>query len=407
VTRTRYGVSPWIDEFPKSRRPDFPRYRGHAALPVAIVGGGLAGVFTAYAFAAAGIRVALLEAGRVGHLGGGRGPGVLQAEAALSFRDVEARHGRRAARAVFEASRRAVLDLAATARRLGFKNVETHDAWRALSSYTVEEKPFAREIATRRDAGLDGVWLKPAVAARETGVESRRAGARFHDWGQANPYRLLLIFAAAAKARGAVIFEQTPVRRIKPLRKHVDVDTAGGVLSAGTVIVCTGEPTDLFRSLKRHVRFEERYAVMTDRVPAAVRRQIPARARIVTDTERPPHLLRWLDDGRLVVAGADAPRAARGADKRVVQRTGQLMYEVTRLYPAISGVMPRYGWEMPVATTADGVMYAGPHRNYPRHLFAWATRHDPAQAFLASRILLRHFLGEATREDAYFAFTRG
>ncbi len=404
--KTRYGVSPWIDEFPKSRRPDFPRFRGNATLPVVIVGGGLAGVLTAYAFSAAGVRVALLEAGRLGQLGGGRGPGVLQPEAAASFREVETRHGRKAARAVFEASRRAVLDLAATARRLGLKDVETHDAWRALSSYTAEEKSFAREIAARRDAGLDAVWLKPAVATRETGVEVRRASARFHDWGQTNPYRLLVTFAAAAKARGAAIFEQSPVRRVKPLRKHVDVETAGGVISAATVIVCTGEPTDLFRSLKRHVRFEERYVVMTDRVPAAVRKQIPARARIVTDTERPPHLVRWLEDGRLVVAGADGPRA-RGSDKQVVQRTGQLMYELSRLYHAISGVMPIYGWEMPVATTADGVMYAGPHRNYPRHLFAWATRHDPAQAFLASRILLRHYLGEPDGGDRYFAFTRG
>jgi hypothetical protein len=69
--------------------------------------------------------------------------------------------------------------------------------------------------------------------------------------------------------------------------------------------------------------------------------------------------------------------------------------------------MPIYGWDLPIATTADGVMYAGPHRNFPRHLFAWATRHDPAQAFLASRILLRHFQGHAERDDTYFAFTRG
>jgi gamma-glutamylputrescine oxidase len=406
--KTRYGVSPWIDEFPKSRRPDFPPFRGRATLPVVIVGGGLAGVFTAYAFAASGIRVALLEAGRIGQPGGGRGPGVLQAEAAPSFRDVETRHGRKAARALFEGSRRAVLDLAATARRLGFKGVETHDAWRVLASYNAEEKPFAREVAARRDAGLDAVWLKPAIAARETAVEAGRAAARFHDWGQTNPYRLLLTFAAAAKARGASLFEQSRVTRIKPLRKHVDVETAGGVLSVGTVVVCTGEPTDLFRSLKRHVRLDERYVVMTDRVPARLRKQIPAKARIVTDTERPAHLLRWLEDGRLLVAGADAARAvSRGGDKRVVQRTGQLMYEVTRLYPAISGVMPVYGWELPVATTADGVMYAGPHRNYPRHLFAWATRHDPAQAFLASRILLRHFTGEVDAADRFFAFTRG
>jgi hypothetical protein len=69
--------------------------------------------------------------------------------------------------------------------------------------------------------------------------------------------------------------------------------------------------------------------------------------------------------------------------------------------------MPAYGWDVPLATTADGAMYAGPHRNYPRHLFAWATRHDPAQAFLASRILLRHVVGDADRYDPYFAFTRG
>ena len=76
------------------------------------------------------------------------------------------------------------------------------------------------------------------------------------------------------------------------------------------------------------------------------------------------------------------------------------------MYPEISGVMPAYGWDLPVAVTADGVMYAGPHRNYPHHLFAWATAHDPAHAFLASRILLRHYMGEPDRADAHFAFTR-
>jgi hypothetical protein len=110
----------------------------------------------------------------------------------------------------------------------------------------------------------------------------------------------------------------------------------------------------------------------------------------------------------MLIAGADQPRTSiRIRDKVVVQRTGQLMYELSRMYPAISGVMPAYGWDQPLGGTADGIMFAGPHRNYPRHLFAWATRHDPSQAFLASRILLRNYLGRPDREDAYFAFTRG
>lgn len=408
MTRTRYGISPWINESPKRRRPEFPRFRGEAAHPVVIIGGGLAGIFTAYAFSAAGIKVTLLEADRIGHGGASRGPGILQGEPAASYRDVEARHGRKAARALFEASRRAVLELAAAARRLGVKHIETHDAFRVLSSYAAEEKPLARDVQLRRDAGLDATWLKPAVATRETGLDVGRAGMRVHDWGQANPYELLTAFATAATARGASIFERSEVRRVKTRGKHVEVHAEGGAIQADAVIVCTGEPTDLYRPLKRHVRLDERYVVVTERLSAALRRQVVARARVITDTEVPPHLVRFLDDGRMVMAGADQERApARGKDKVVIQRSNQLMYELSRLFPAISGVMPIYGWDLPIATTADGVMYAGPHRNFPRHLFAWATRHDPAQAFLASRILLRHFQGHAERDDTYFAFTRG
>jgi glycine/D-amino acid oxidase-like deaminating enzyme len=170
--------------------------------------------------------------------------------------------------------------------------------------------------------------------------------------------------------------------------------------------VCTGEPTELYKPLKRHVDRRERYVVVTERVAARLRKQMPEG--ILVDTEIPPHMVHVLADGRILIAGADQARTPeRGKEKVVLQRTGQLMYELSRLYPAISGVMPAYGWDVPVAATVDDVMYAGPHRNYPRHLFAWATRHDPAQAFLASRILLRHYIGQASRDDAYFAFTRG
>lgn len=408
MTRTRYGASPWFDEFPRSRRPDFPRFRDKTTYPVVIVGGGLCGVFTAYAFAAAGVKVALLEAERLGHAGAMRGPGILQGEAAPSYREVESRHGRKAARALFESSRRAVLDLATTARRLGVKDIETHDAFRVLASYGAEERPLAKDAQLRRDAGIDVTWMKPAATVRETRVDVGRGGVRLRDWGQANPYALLVRFARAAVERGASMFERTAVVRVTAGRQRVAVFTASGVIEAETVVVCTGEPTDLYRPLKRHVRLDERYVVMTERLPARLRKQVMASARVITDTEAPPHLVRLRDDGRIVIAGADQQRpAARARDKVVRQRTGQLMYELSRMFPVISGVMPAYGWSVPMAVTADEVMYAGPHRNYPRHLFAWATRHDPAQAFLASRVVLRHFLGTADRDDAYFAFTRG
>jgi len=407
VTRTRYGASPWLDEVPKTRRPDFPRFRGRASYPVIIIGGGLAGCLTAYAFAAAGVKVALVEADRLGQGGTSRGPGILQGEAGPSYRDVEDRLGRKAARALFAASRRAVLDLATTARRLGVKSIATCDAVRVLASYTLDEKAFVRELTLRRQVGLDAIGLKAAVAVRQSGMETARAAVKLADWGMVHPYQLLMAFVGAATKRGAAIFERSAVRGVKSHAKDVEVQVEGGTLTAETVIVCTGEPTALYRSLKRHVRFDERYVVMSQPVPAALRAQIGARARVMTDTEAPPHFIQWTETGRVIIAGADHPRTTpRVREKVLVQRTGQLMYELSRLYPALSGIMPASGWDMPLATTTDGVMYAGPHRNYPRHLFAWGTRHDPAQAFLASRILLRNYLGTPDRHDAFFAFTR-
>jgi hypothetical protein len=82
------------------------------------------------------------------------------------------------------------------------------------------------------------------------------------------------------------------------------------------------------------------------------------------------------------------------------------MYELSRLYPDISGVMPAYGWSLPLAHSGDGGLYVGPHRNFPHQLFAFGTAHDPARAFLASRILLRHVQGSTTSEDEHFGFAR-
>src|SRR5918996_5250789 len=179
MTRTRYGVSPWVDQFPTKKRLELPRFSASAArsltgstVPVVIVGGGLAGCLTAYALAASGVKAVLFEADRIGMAGATRGPGVLQSEAAASFRELDERNGRRAARAMFEASRRAVLELAATVRRLGIKaDLETHDALRITPPFSVDDKLFAREIALRRAAGLEAIPLKGAAASREATVE--------------------------------------------------------------------------------------------------------------------------------------------------------------------------------------------------------------------------------------------
>src|SRR6185436_5301120 len=118
---TRYGRSPWIDQFPKSRVPNYPTHRGPLKVDAVIVGGGLTGCATAYAFAAAGIKVALFEADRLGLGASGSSTGWIADEPGGSFFELEKIVGPRRARDGWRAWRRSALDFAALLRRLKIK----------------------------------------------------------------------------------------------------------------------------------------------------------------------------------------------------------------------------------------------------------------------------------------------
>ena len=403
---TRYGVSPWLERVAANKRPVHPPFKGNEHVPLVIIGGGLAGVMTAYACAAAGSKVVLLEADRLGSGGSGRSNGVCAGEAGLSFLDLEAADGRKTARAHAEHARKAVMDLAATVKRLGFKaDFEVLDALRIVpAGWPV--KDLQNEVEARRAAGLDVAWQGAVAATKSSGADSAGA-ARLTPWAQCDPYRVVLGFAAAAASRGARIFERTTVKKITFDRKVATVITSGGTLISPCVIHATGEPTTLVKGLQRHFAFETRALALSDVLPPAVRKDVGPRAAVVCDTDQPPHTIRWTADHRVLIAGADGKRpAARNEPKAHVQRTGQLMYELSRLYPAISGVPPAFGWSLPLAHAADGGLYAGVHRNFPHQLFAFGTAHDPGRAFLASRILLRHVTDDATAADEHFGFAR-
>lgn len=403
---TKYGVSPWIDGVPSKKRPSHPVYRGDSEAPLVIVGGGLSGLMTAYAAAVAGVRVVLLEAAALGQGGSGHGSGIAAGEASASLLDLQAGAGRRIARAQFDGMRRAVLDLAATVRRLNFKvDFGTLDAVRLVPpgrSVTA----FRKDVDARREAGLEAVWLKEGPVCKASGAEAE-SGARLTSWAVCDPYRLALGFAAAAQSRGARLFERTEVTKIAFDRVKATVVTRNGRIVTPRVIHCTGEPTSLVAALKRHFRWEARGLVLTEELPPQVRKAVGPRDHVITDTDAPPHIIRWTSDHRVLVSGADVPRPKPvQAGKFDVPRTGQLMYELSRLYPDISGVMPAYGWSLPLAHSADGGLFVGPHRNFPHQLFAFGTAHDPARAFLASKILLRHVQKSTTGDDEHFGFAR-
>src|SRR5262249_52479161 len=118
---TKYARSPWIDQFPKSRVPSFPKYKGAQSTDVVVIGGGLTGCTTAYAFAAAGVMVVLLEGEQIGRGHSGCSTGWIAEDPGISFVELEKIAGLRSTRRAYQSWRRAALDFAALLRRLDIK----------------------------------------------------------------------------------------------------------------------------------------------------------------------------------------------------------------------------------------------------------------------------------------------
>lgn len=398
----------WLDRFPKSRRPSYPTYRGQLDVDVVIVGGGLTGAACAASFAAAGVRIALVEADRIGSGATAAAPGLVREDFDASFQQTAAACGLRAARALWQGMRRASLDLAAALRRYGIRcELAPQDFLRVAPRDGDAVRRLRREYDARRAAGFDHTWMTAAALARATALD---AGAAIRTRGFVlDPFRACLgLVAAAAERKNALLFERTPVTRIRATRKDVEVVTAKGALRADAVVIATSAPLPDLRALRRHLTPQQGFAVVTETLPAAVRRELGPRTAAMRDGASPPHFLRWLKDDRVLFAGADqSPAAARAREKTLVQRTGQLMYELSTTYPAISGAMPEWAWDYGFDETVDGLPYIGFHRNFPRHLFALGHgRHGSGVAWLAARVLLRLFQGSPEKGDEWLGFSR-
>ena len=402
-----YGKTFWGDRTGPARRREFPRLRGEHTADVVVIGGGLTGCTTAYGLAAAGLHVVLVEGDRIAGGGTAGSLGALVPQPDAAFREVEHQSGRRVARAAWTEARKGTLEFVSLLRKLAIK-CDVSEAPLLVNARADDAAAVLRkEQAARKAADLEAPWLAPPAARRVLASESEGA-IRLHDTFTFDPVRATLGLAAAASGKGARIFEGTRVTRTTFTRKDATVVIDGARIRTRGVVVATGEPGSVFGQLRRHVHRREGFVVATHPLPAAMRREVGARDHVLTEAGEAPHWMRWLPEDRLLFAGAvGAPVNARGLEKALVQRTGQLMYELSVRYPAISGLPAAWGWRVPVVSTPDGLPWIGVHRNYPYHFFAMALGwHGDGLAWWAARAAVRHFGQEPRREDETFGFAR-
>jgi glycine/D-amino acid oxidase-like deaminating enzyme len=406
VRRLRIGKSIWLDQY-RGHLPAFRSLTGRHETDVAIVGGGITGCACAYVLSELGVRVVLLDAQHIGRGSTSASTALLMQEADVDFTELSDRYGTATAARVWHASRRGVDTLVSTLRRL-----RVNAALHTLPSVYFTRDPtrvrlLRQELMRRHDAGLRGRWLSPSALEECTGVDG--AGAILTPGNaQVDPFRACLGLARAARRHGASLHGRSRVERIRTSSTSVQLDLPRGEIRASHVIIATGYATPEFKPLVGRFRMFNTYVLATPRLSRTQRTQTGLGDVMLWDTERPYHYARWTRDGRLLFGGCDQPvRPGRRRVTAMRQHADALSKTLAALYPVLEQVRPAYAWEGLFAMTPDGLPYIGPHRRYPRHLFALGYGGNGMTfGFLAAQILARAVTGRPDSDDSLFAFSR-
>ncbi len=215
----------------------YPQLTEDVEVDVAVVGGGIAGVCTAWELAAAGHRVALLEADRVVAGVTGYTTAKLSALHTLLYADLRRSLGDEAARLYARSQQRAVERVGAVAAELAIDcDLERVPGFTyAESADRVDDVRAEADAATA--AGL------PASFVTETGLPFPVAGAvRVEDQAQFHPRKYLLALVEDLVRRGGRVHERTRAVGLDEGQPCVVTTESGSRVTATDVVVATHYP---------------------------------------------------------------------------------------------------------------------------------------------------------------------
>jgi glycine/D-amino acid oxidase-like deaminating enzyme len=323
---------------------------------VAVVGGGLTGLWTAYYLAEAdpALRIAVLEAEVAGFGASGRNGGWCSALYPVSPARLAAESGSDGAAAQYRAMRDTVYEVA--------KVVETEriDADLALGGTVVLARSATQlararaEVGDARRYGIDLEFLDAAAAEGRLAATSVLGGTYTPHCAAVQPAKLVRGLAEAVERRGVTVYEQTRVRALAP---HT-VRTERGTVRAQTVVRATEGYTPGLRQARRDVAPVYSLIIATAPLPDRTWDEIGLRDRETFSDYR--HLIIYGQrsaDGRMVFGGRGAPyhfgSRVRASYDRVPRVFAALRRALVELFPVLRDVPITHQWGGPLGIARD------------------------------------------------------
>lgn len=193
--------------------PNFEQLKTDLKVDVAIVGGGIVGITSAYLLKQSGLKVAVLEAERILHGTTGHTTAKITAQHDLIYQTILAKMGQENAQQYADANQAAIGIIDSIIRQ---NNIECDFSWQPAYVYTQEEKEVEKiqeEAGVAMKLGLAATYLEEIPLPIKV-----KAALRFDNQAQFHPLKYLLALANQIPGNGSFLLEHT---------KAVDLLTGG------------------------------------------------------------------------------------------------------------------------------------------------------------------------------------
>jgi glycine/D-amino acid oxidase-like deaminating enzyme len=374
----------------------FPALAGERSADVVVIGGGYAGLWTAWQLRERGADVTVLEADLCGHGPSGRNGGFCET-LWTQLPELIERFGREKALATAEASSETVAAIGAWCDAQGVDAWFTRAGYLQVSTSAAHDRVLDRVLdvaSPDRVRALDGA----EVRARCDSARFRR-GLLVEDDATVQPARLALGLRDRVRAAGVNVCERSRVRALQVRGPgEVVAETAGGRVRAGAAVLTVNAATRGFAPLRSRLSVTSSHIVLTEPVPDVLEAIGWTGGESVADSRTFLHYFRTTRDGRIAF-GWGGGRLAVGArlngrievDSDVAAEVGE---HLVTMFPALAGRAITHAWGGPIDVSPSHLPQIGTLDGAPVHYAFGFTGNGVGPSHLAGRALAALASGE-------------
>jgi len=361
----------WLASTPQT---NYPALEEDITVDVAVIGGGMAGISTAYLLAKEGLKVVILEEGRILEGTTAHTTAKLTSQHGLIYAKLQQQRGPETAKLYAEANQTAIEFVAKLVEE---EKIDCDFSRQPAYIYTQDESYLVKiqeELNAAKESGIDAHYASKLDLPFEV-----KGALRFDEQAQFHPRKYLLALAQKFEKLGGRIFEHSKAVDVREEGPYLVYTAQGKKVKADYVILASHYPFHILPGLYPLRIYQEReYALVIK-----AKEQFPGGMYI--NAEDPPRSLRGLPtpEGERILIVGEKHRTGHGVN--LTEHYQNLMKFALENFTVEEF---SYHWSTQDCVTLDDIPYIGQSSQDRPNLYVatgfrkWGMTHSTVAALL-------------------------